>query len=206
MRHLRRLGTLGATAALAGTTALVGAGVASAQDAIPWTLDSPSRVTVERGGGGGIVVSYDNRSGHDLLCYAYVGTPKTVQNIYEANVKWGLRGRLNVIAPPSDIGVIGLELGNGRGDTVAFASAAGQSGPVTSVSPVEGENGEVVLEPAPPAELSDTSFRPEAVTVCAATEDGAEGHTYAELERSPAGGDGGGLLGSLAGLSPAFGS
>lgn len=206
MRHLRRLGTLGATAALAGTTALVGAGVASAQDSIPWTLDSPSRVTVERGGGGEIVVSYDNRSGHDLLCGVWVGTAKTVQHLYDVHVRWGFQGRVGPIANQSDVKVIGRERAEGRGDTARFAPAAGASGPVTFVREVTGENGEVVLEPTPFPELSDTSFRPEAVTVCAATEDGAEGYTYAELEKSPAGGDGGGLLGSLAGLTSAFGS
>lgn len=208
MRHLRRPSILAAATVLTGATALAGSGPAGAQDSIPWTLNSPSTVTVERGEGGEIVLSYDNRSGHDLLCYAYVGTPKTVENIYGANVKWGFRGRLNVIAPPSDIGVIGFELGNGRGDVVAFAPTVGASGPVTSVSPVEGEYGEVVLVPAPPPELPDTSFRPQVVTVCAHSEGGAEEYTYAELERSPAGGDtgAGGVLGSLASLTSAFGS
>ena len=208
MRHLRRPGILAATTVLTGTTALAGAGLAGAQDSIPWTLDSPSTVTVERGQGGEIVLSYDNRSGHDLLCGAYVGTPETVQHLHEVHVRWGFPGRIGPIASQADIGVIGHELSIGRGDTAAFAPADGASGPVAFVREVDGENGGVVLVPAPPPELSDTSFRPEVVTVCAHSEEGAEAYTYAELERSPAGGDtgAGGVLGSLAALSAAFGS
>lgn len=143
MRHLSRLSIFAATTALTGTTALAGAGLDGAQDSIPWTPDSPSRVTVERGGG-----------------------------------------------------------------TAAFAPTDGASGPVTFVREVEGENGEVVLAPAPSPELSDTSFRPEVVTVCAFSGEGADGFTYAELEKSAGGGGtgAGGVLGSLAGLTAAFGS
>lgn len=208
MRHLSRLSIFAATTVLTGTTALANAGLAGAQDSIPWTLDSPSRVTVERGEGGEVVVSYDNRSGHDLLCGAYVGTPETVQHLYDVHVRWGFPGRVGPIASQADIGVIGHELSIGRGDTAAFAPTDGASGPVTFVREVGGENGEVVLVPAPSPELTDTSFRPEVVTVCAVSEKSADGYTYAELERSPAGGGtgAGGVLGSLAGLTTGFGS
>lgn len=183
MRHLGRLGVIAATAALAGTTALAGAGMASAQNSIDWRLDSPSRVSVERDEGGELVLSYDNRSGHDLLCHAYIGVPRTVQNLYDVHARWGVPSRLKVIADQSDIGVIGHEMSIGRGDVVAFSTADGASGPVVT---------------APPAELSDRSFRPEVVTVCAVSEEGAEGYSYAELEKSTAGGgDVGGILGSL---------
>lgn len=202
--HLGRLGVIAATTTLAGTTALAGAGTANAQNSIDWSLDSPSTVSVERDEGGEIVLSYDNRSGHDLLCGAYIGTPKTVQHLYEVHVRWGFPGRVGPIADQSDIGVIGYELSIGRGDTVRFAPADGASGPVAFVDWEEGEGGEVVLEPAQPPELSDTSFRPEVVTVCAFAAEGTEGYTYAELEKSSAGGDG--ILGSLADLGAMFGS
>ena len=204
MRHLTRFGVLSATTTLAGTMTLLGAGLAVAQGSIPWTLDSPSRVTAERGGGREIVVSYDNRSGRDLLCGAYVGTPGTVQHLYEVHVRWGFPGRIGPIASQSDIGMIGHEISVGRGRTAAFAVADGASGPVAFVREGGAEEGEDVLVPAPPPELTDTSFRPEVVTVCAFSDEGADGFTYAELEKSAGGGDGGGLLGSLAGLTPVF--
>lgn len=192
MRHLGRLGVIAATAALAGTTALAGAGIASAQNSIVWRLDSPSTVSVERDESGELVLSYNNRSGHDLYCHAYIGVPRTVRNLYDVNVRWGVPIRLKVIADQSDIGVIGHEMSIGRGDVVEFATADGASGPVVT---------------APPAELSDGSFRPEVVTACAVSEEGAERYTYAELEKSTAGGgDVGGILGSLTGLTAALGS
>lgn len=190
MRHLGHPGVIAATAALAGTTALAGAGMASAQNSIAWRLDSPSRVSVERDGSGELVLTYDNRSGHDLPCQAYIGVPRTVQNLYDVQVRWGLTSHFKVIADQSDIGVIGHELAIGRGDVVTFAPAAGASGPVV---------------PATPPERSDMSFRPEVVTVCAFSEEGAEWYAYAELKKSTAGGNGG-ILGSLADLTASLGS
>lgn len=207
MRHLGKLGRLGviaATTALAGTAAFTGIGMAGAQNSDDWRLDSPSTVSVHRDAGGELVLSYDNRSGHDLLCHAYIGVPRTVQNLYEVHVRWGLPSRLKVIADQSDIGVIGHELSVGRGDVATFAPADGDSGPVTFLQSEEGEGGDIVLVPAPPAELSDTSFRPEVVTVCAISEEGAEWYTYAELEKSAPSGNG--ILGSLADLGATFGS
>ncbi|MDV6298821.1 hypothetical protein R3P82_06800 [Dietzia maris] len=209
MRSLRRLGVIAATTALAGTSALAGVGMAGAQNSTAWRLDSPSTVFVERDEGGDLVVSYDNRSNHDLLCYAYIGTPRTVEVLYDVHVEAGFSGDLDIFPPATDVGTIGEELGV-RGVVGVFALENGASGPVTFVNPEEGQDGDVVLVPTPLQQPSDKAFSPEIVTVCAFSEDGDDGLTYAELETSSTGGGGSGgggdVFGSLADLSGSLGS
>lgn len=202
MRIPGRLGVIAATTALAGTT-LAGGGVAGAQSPLQWRIDSPSTVSVSRGEGAALVLSHANRAGRDLLCHAYVGVDDTVQNLYDVHVRWGISGRLNVLASQSDLGVISYEISRGRGDTAMFTVADGASGPVAFVQREEGEGGETAWVPAPPPELPDTSFRPEVVTVCVPAEEGDGPYTYGELEWSELGAA---PLGSLGDVGSAFGS
>lgn len=217
MQTFTRLGVLAAATTLAGTSALAGAGIAGAQGSVDWTTDSPSSVSIERGDDGDLVVSYDNQSGENLLCYAYIGPRGMVDGLYDAHVAAGLVEGQGQLPDGADVIIAPAAL-QGQWAVGAFVAEVGSTGPVVFGLPEFDESvGDVVWVPSPLEQPVDKDFAAQVVTACAYAEDPGEWYTYAELESSvtddggpddePGDGNGtGGLFGSLGDLMPSFGS
>lgn len=166
MHSLNRLAIAAAATAIASVTALGGAGVAGAQDLDP-VSNSPSSVSVS-GTGENTKVTYDNKSGHDLRCSAFVG-------------KSGLVGDLYDYLRTTDFSNAGLPLPPELYAAMIEANENGQlggyggfveDGDSTELTP--GGGGTVFG-----GTLTDDSFAPAAVAFCVAVD-----VTYIEIEVS----------------------
>lgn len=217
MRHLRRLGILAAATAFAGSSALAGAGIAGAQASVPWTTGSPSSASIDRDDDGDLVVSYDNQSGKELFCYAYIGPRAMVDGLFDAHVEAGLvddQGQL----PEGADSIIAPAAAEGQWAVGAFIAGGESAGPVVFGTIEYDEiTDEAAWVPTPLEQPEDKTFSAEVLTACAYAENPEEWYSYAELETSvtgdggpgdgPGGGNGaGGLFSSLADLIPALGS
>ena len=208
MQHLNRLGVIVAATALAGTSALAGAGVSSAQspgEPADVTFDSASSVSVDRVGED-VVVSYSNQSGRDLKCGVIVSNSKVVNGLYQHYRTADL-----IIGEPEPEFPAALQ------NDLLAAKIAGEYGEGT-ISVVQGASGPVTyLDETEVLQPTSTTLVPEAFVMCQG-DVVDELATYTEFEIStagggPGGGDGpaggdvdGGLFGSLVNLIPALGS
>lgn len=82
MRLSTRLGVLAASAVLGGTTLVGVAGSASAAP-VERVVDGPSVLEVEIDGAGELLLSYDNQSGQDLNCLAFVTTEEVAAGLFD---------------------------------------------------------------------------------------------------------------------------
>ena len=192
MRSLTRFGVAVAATALAGSTALAGAGIAGADEAQPKPVfNSASSVSVS-GKGEGAKVSYTNKSGQDLFCVAFAGPSALIGDMYDYYRSGDVNDPDDVpadldaaITKAADKGKLGVYAG-----TVENGKTAGLS---------DGFGGTTV-----DGMLTDSSFNPGALAMCFGSEDDT-GIGYIEIEVSPGVGVPAGL-GSLDGALAGIGS
>ncbi|KAA0918750.1 hypothetical protein [Dietzia sp. ANT_WB102] len=177
MRSLTRLGVAFAATALAGSTALAGAGIAGAEEAATKpVLDSASSVSVS-GKGKNTKISYTNKSGQDLFCSGIAAPGSLISELYNSirsmdpnnpgNIPEGLDEAMTKAAEQGKVGGYGGVVENGKTVDLTTGYPGG-----------------------PDFTLTDGSFVPAAVVVCYGNNE------YFEVEVSPGAGVPAGL-GSL---------
>lgn len=165
MHSVNRIAIAAAATAIASATAVGGAGVAGAQDLAP-VSNSPSSVSVS-GTGENTKVTYDNKSGHDLNCSAFVGKSGLVGDLY-AYLRTTDFSNSGITLPPALYAAIVEANENGQlGGYGGFV----EDGDSTELTP--GAGGTVG------GTLTDGSFAPAAVAMCVAID-----LTYIEIEVS----------------------
>lgn len=164
MHSVNRIAIAAAATAIASATAVGGASVAGAQDLAP-VSNSPSSVSVS-GTGENTKVTYDNKSGHDLYCVAFVGKSGLVGDLYHYLRPIGLTDGTTL--PPA-LWAAFLEA-NENGQLGGYGGFV-EDGDSTELTP--GAGGTVA------GTLTDGSFAPAAVAICDAID-----LTYSEIEVS----------------------
>lgn len=189
MKHLRRLGILAAATTFAGTSALAGAGFASAQGNSGIRFDSPSSISVARVGGE-VVVSYNNSTEHTLFCGVSIGNRYIIGEMFQWWATLDDPTEVEIEVPDSLVAAQLAAIAAGQFTNASFFVAPGGSGPVT-------------FEGYFPDDLAPDFDDLDAMSQC--VQFGGSG-SYAELETTTRGGGGEGILSSLEDLIPSLGS